>query len=305
MKGASLFSGVLGLDMAVEAAYGCQTVVYAERDPYCQAVIRARRPGATIFDDVSDVDARGCEVLYGGFPCQDISSAGARRGMHGVRSGGGWASYLSTIETFGPRLVVVENVGRLRSHGLGLVLCELASLGFDAEWSTLRALDVGAPHLRRRVFVIAARGPVPNAVRKRIRQLRQRDREQHPFAWQALARATGPQLADGDGDGREGLGPSHDDHWRHALGDDAARCGPFPPGPDDGPGWKRWRRAGGPEPGLRGGDDGFSTRLDTRRRRARLRCLGNAVCRQQALEAIVELTGRLSDEPVLTGSGRE
>lgn len=161
----SLFSGIGGFDLGFEAA-GFRTVWFCEQNPFCQNVLRKHWPGVPIYDDVrtlrmadAAVQPDGAErpdVLCGGFPCQDVSLAGAQAGLDGNRSGL-WFEFLRCIGEFRPRVVCVENVAGLFVHGFATVIGGLAALGYDAEWTTLRASDVGAPHRRERVFIIAYR----------------------------------------------------------------------------------------------------------------------------------------------------
>lgn len=95
----------------------------------------------------------GIEVICGGFPCQDISSAGRRAGITGERSGL-WREMLRTIRLVRPLYVIVENVSALLHRGMGTVLGDLAQSGFDAEWGCISANDLGAPHLRERIWII-------------------------------------------------------------------------------------------------------------------------------------------------------
>ena len=95
------------------------------------------------------------DVIAGGFPCQDVSVAGKRAGIkEGTRSGL-WFEFHRIICELRPRYVFVENVSGLLTDGMGRVLGDLASIGYDAEWEVLSAADVGAPHLRKRVFIVA------------------------------------------------------------------------------------------------------------------------------------------------------
>lgn len=164
----SLFSGAGGLDLGARLVGGFRTVAYVECDRYAQGVLMSRmRSGdlddATIFEDVRTFDGRslkGCiDIVSGGFPCQDVSCAGKLGGIkEGTRSGL-WREFSRIIREVKPRFVLVENVGGLLSvdggRGFGTVLGDLASLGYDAEWYVLSAADVGAPHRRERVWVVA------------------------------------------------------------------------------------------------------------------------------------------------------
>ena len=164
----SLFAGVGGLDRGAKMVGGFRTVAYVEYDRYAQAVLMSRMRSkelddAPIFEDVRTFDGRslkgriGC--VSGGFPCTDVSLAGKRGGIkEGTRSGL-WSEFARIIREVEPRGVLVENVPGLLSiddgRGFGTVLGDLAALGYDAEWDVLSAADVGAPHLRERVWVVA------------------------------------------------------------------------------------------------------------------------------------------------------
>jgi DNA (cytosine-5)-methyltransferase 1 len=184
----SLFSGYGGLDLAVEDTFDARTVWHCENDPAASRVLAARWPGVPNLGDITAVDwmrVEPVDVLCGGSPCQDVSAAGKRSGMRAGTRSGLWASMCDAIDTLKPSVVVWENVRGVTSacadsamgsrprcvdpdsgvrhaprlRALGRVLGDLADLGFDAEWCGLRAADVGAPHGRYRIFVIAhARG---------------------------------------------------------------------------------------------------------------------------------------------------
>jgi len=96
-----------------------------------------------------------CDVISGGFPCQDISIANPKgRGIEGERSGL-WFEMLKCICFLRPKYVIVENVSEILKRGLHEVLSSLAQAGYNAEWFTLQASDIGAPHKRERTFIIA------------------------------------------------------------------------------------------------------------------------------------------------------
>lgn len=152
----SLFSGIGGLELALES-FGHHTIWQVENDPYARAVLARHWPDVERFDDVRTVGAanlRPVDIICGGFPCQDISNAGQRAGITGRRSGL-WAHFARLIRELRPRYAFVENVAALTARGLGIVLGDLAELGYDAEWECFRAADVGAPHLRNRLFILA------------------------------------------------------------------------------------------------------------------------------------------------------
>jgi DNA (cytosine-5)-methyltransferase 1 len=169
----SLFSGIGGLDLGLEA-YGYETVAYSEIDQYASAVMSKRFPGAKNLGDISGLDFEvnpngttyiersdgdgfwlpPIDIICGGFPCQDISSAWAGPGIEGSRSGL-WKFFARAIRDLRPRGVIVENVANLASRGIDIVLGDLAACGYDAEWGVLRASDFGALHERARMFIVA------------------------------------------------------------------------------------------------------------------------------------------------------
>lgn len=160
----SLFSGVGGLDCGFQIANpNSRTVCYVEKDEYAAAVLVSRIKDETlddapIWDNVVTFDGRPwrgiVQTIIGGFPCQDISQAGKREGITGERSGL-WAEYARIVDEIRPTWVFIENVPPLVTRGLGWVLQDLARLGYDAEWDTFRAEEVGAPQRRNRFFLVA------------------------------------------------------------------------------------------------------------------------------------------------------
>ena len=142
---------------------GWRTVCAVEWEQYPASVLCARQndgllPPFPIWDDVQTFDGkpwRGIvDVVSGGFPCQDISAAGKGAGIDGERSGM-WGEMARIICEVRPRFVFVENSPMLTSRGLGRVLGDLASMGFDARWGVLGAADVGANHQRDRIWIVA------------------------------------------------------------------------------------------------------------------------------------------------------
>ena len=157
---------------------GWRTVCAVEWEAYPASVLCARQndgllPPFPIWDDVQTFDGkpwRGIvDVVSGGFPCQDISAAGKGAGIDGERSGM-WGEMARIIYEVRPKYVFVENSPMLTSRGLGRVLGNLASMGFDAKWGVLGAADVGANHKRDRIWICAKwRGQIPHAQHNRIR----------------------------------------------------------------------------------------------------------------------------------------
>ena len=142
---------------------GWRTVCAVEWEPYPASVLCARQndgllPTFPIWDDIQTFDGkpwRGIvDVVSGGFPCQDISAAGKGAGIDGERSGM-WREMARIIHEVRPRYAFVENSPMLTSRGLGTVLGDLATMGFDARWGVLGAADVGANHQRDRIWIVA------------------------------------------------------------------------------------------------------------------------------------------------------
>lgn len=157
----SLFSGIGGLDLALEA-FGHVPVWQAECDPYARKVLAKHWPTVRRYNDVKEIDdaAERPDIICGGFPCQDISPAGKRAGINGPRSGL-WSEFARIIRVLRPRVVFVENSVALADRGLDRVLGDLAALGFDAQWGVLGACAVGRPHTRDRMFVLAYTNGLP------------------------------------------------------------------------------------------------------------------------------------------------
>ena len=227
----SLFSGYGGLDLGVMAALGGSVAWHSEVDKGACKILAHRWPDVPNLGDITKVDWSAVDpvdVLTGGFPCQDLSHAGRRAGLGPSTRSGLWSRMADAIEQLRPALVAVENVRGLLSaaadsdvepcpwcmggaadgepalRALGYLLGDLAELGYDARWLGLRAADVGAPHGRFRVFVVA--WPAANA-----------DRVGHERAGQAWRRGSGSahhggDAPDADGSGREGAQPAPGRH---------------------------------------------------------------------------------------------
>ena len=261
-----LFAGYGGLGLGVSLATGAGPVVYVERGAFAASVLVARMEekalvAAPVWDDVATFDGRRfrgvVDCVVGGSPCQDLSVAGKRAGLEGARSGL-WREMLRVVRETGPAFVFWENVGGAIASALEVVASDLEGLGFRVAACTLGASDVGAPHERQRLFVLAhsdggrqsqPQGPVSNVGRRA-------------------------------GDGGEAMADAHDarrEGHRRSLGTLAQFT--FPPGPGD----ARWREWVGPQPSIRRGDDGAASGLEFAAERLEL--LGNGVVPQQAAAA--------------------
>jgi len=153
----SLFSGIGGFELGLERAIPAETIWQVEQEKFCQFILKKHWPKAKIFDDVRNITKDNVEpvdILCGGFPCQDISIAGKTRGLKGEKSGLWWEMW-RIISELRPQIIVLENVANIIRLGGGEVLGSLAKIGYDAEWTTIRASDFGAPHRRERWFCVA------------------------------------------------------------------------------------------------------------------------------------------------------
>ena len=156
INGLDLFTGIGGISLALQP--WVRTVCYVEIEPYCQQVIQTRiKAGdledAPIWDDIRTFDPTpwigSVDIITGGFPCQDISTAGKGVGLGGERSGL-FFEIMRLAEEIQPKFLFLENVQAIRTRGLDRVGIELANHGYDYRWDSLSAYDVGAPHQRRR-----------------------------------------------------------------------------------------------------------------------------------------------------------
>jgi DNA (cytosine-5)-methyltransferase 1 len=155
LKIGSLCTGYGGLDMAVEAYFGAETVWTSDVDKYASLAIKERLEKPNI-GDLTQVDWSKLEridILTAGYPCQPFSQAGQRKGTNDKRHI--WPHIAKAISIFRPRIIILENVRGHLSLGFKEVLKDLAQLGYDAKWSIVRASDVGAPHQRARLFIVA------------------------------------------------------------------------------------------------------------------------------------------------------
>lgn len=149
-----LFAGIGATTLALDDL-GVSTVAHSEVDAYAGAVYAKRFPTSVALGDVTEItDVPRCDVMAGGFPCQDISNAGAQAGIGGSRSGK-WSEFARLIGLARPRVVLIENVSALINRGLDVVLADLCALGYACEWDCIPAAAVGAPHLRDRVWITA------------------------------------------------------------------------------------------------------------------------------------------------------
>lgn len=154
----SLFAGIGGLELGLERALGAETIWQVEQDAYCRKVLDKHWPNAdrSIIDvrEAGAANLRKPDLICGGFPCQGVSIAGFRRGLKDERSALWWEFY-RILGEIRPTIVVLENVPTIVSSGVaGIILGKLSKIGYDCEWTTISAEQMGAPHVRKRWFCI-------------------------------------------------------------------------------------------------------------------------------------------------------
>lgn len=155
LKIGSLCSGYGGLDMAVEAYFNAETVWMCDNDKYASVVIKERwnLPNLGDLKAVDWTTVEPIDILTAGYPCQPFSHAGQRKGENDERHI--WPEIKTIISELQPKLAILENVRGHLTLGFKEVLQNLAEIGYDASWAIVRASDVGAPHRRERLFIIA------------------------------------------------------------------------------------------------------------------------------------------------------
>lgn len=161
MYGLDLFSGIGGITKALEGYV--RPIAYCENDRYATAVLLSRMasgdlPTAPIWDDVQTLKAihlpRPIDIIYGGFPCQDISVAGRGAGLAGKRSGL-FFEIVRLVSEIRPSFVFLENVAEILNGSMGTIAQAFTRLRYELRWGVISAFDVGAPHLRERWFLMA------------------------------------------------------------------------------------------------------------------------------------------------------
>jgi DNA (cytosine-5)-methyltransferase 1 len=142
----SLCTGYGGLDIAALAVFGGRLVWCADNDKHASTILAARYPDVPNLGDVTTLDwaeVSTVDILCAGFPCQDISFSGRGAGIEkGVKSGI-WKNIVTGIRQLRPKVIVVENVAAIRSRGLGRILGDMAEIGYDTSWTSLRPPEVG------------------------------------------------------------------------------------------------------------------------------------------------------------------
>ena len=200
----SLFSGYGGLDLAVEAVTGATPAWFCEFDTAPSKVLAHHWPDVPNHRDVTQINWEEIEpvdILTAGYPCQPFSKAGHRQGTNDERHL--WPHVHTAIRTLRPHLIMLENVPGHLGLGFDRVLADLTEIRFNAEWTTLRASDIGAPHHRDRLFILAyPDGERPQTQRFTRRPTPEVPRDHHrerALSWARraadIANQLGPQAA--------------------------------------------------------------------------------------------------------------
>jgi DNA (cytosine-5)-methyltransferase 1 len=207
-----LFSGAGGFSLGLENSGAFSTVAFCEIMPYPCKILHKHWPNVPVYNDVKqltkrqlDADGITVDAICGGFPCQDISVAGKKAGLAGERSGL-WFEYARIIGEIRPKYIIIENVSDLLIRGFDEVLGTLSALGYNACWNSIQACDVGAPHIRDRVWIV---GFLPDAGegfvecwRKQFQESRNQKRYLHLWEPQSMP----PRVADGISNRMDRLG---------------------------------------------------------------------------------------------------
>lgn len=183
-----LFSGIGCFSFGLERTGDFETVAFCEIEEFPRKVLAKHWPEVRCYNDIKNLSANSLrqdglsvDVITGGFPCQDISLAGRMSGLGGKKSGL-WEEYFRLIDEIRPIAVIIENSPVLRTRGLGNMLRQFASIGYDAEWHCIPVNAIGAPHRRDRVWIVA----YPSRLRDRVSEgqiLTGRHLTQHRHWW--------------------------------------------------------------------------------------------------------------------------
>jgi len=173
----SLFSGIGGLELGLERAGLGPTIWQCEIEEFPRSILKKHWPDAHRYNDITqmgiDEEVPYVDLICGGFPCQNISSAGKGAGLDGAKSGL-FFELARIVRLVRPRVVVLENAATLTSRGLGAVLGVLAESGYDAQWMCVPASSLGAPHIRDRIFIVGLDVSDPDEKRSTARRVERR-----------------------------------------------------------------------------------------------------------------------------------
>jgi len=302
LKILDLFSGIGGFSYAAEKIVGgYKTTQFVEIDSYCQSVLRKNFPDIPIHDDIRTFTAKPgqFDVFTIGFPCQDLSVAGKQRGINDKTRSGLFYESIRLLREVRPRFALFENVRNLLSHEKGQtfqeVLFQIAKAGYDAEWSVISARDLGACHLRERIWIVAYTNDNGSSTSKRIRvndktnsitqegqnKTSKSERGSNPRNSRTLQQTSETSNTSNTNSSRtqsnsEGL---EEPIWKHAFLNSKERRTLSPD-------WTRYVS----EPSLCRGDDGLRGRV------ARIKAMGNSIvpqCAAVPLQRIKDLSEEL------------
>jgi DNA (cytosine-5)-methyltransferase 1 len=274
IKIGSLFAGIGGFELGIERAIpNSETVWQVEQDKYCQTILKKHWPGAEIFDDIRQVNSNNLkpvDILLGGFPCQDISTAAKQEGIHEGKKSSLYWELLRVICEIRPRVIILENVSALVNRGLSDVLGSLAEIGYDAEWICITAEMFGAPHRRERIFIVAySRSSGRDNGRYRLEQNQSGQRNQSKVLYEKRKGSS----TDFNRTGQSGTSPDSFSMFEQisfkreqSIKQESRSFGSY--------GTLDFWKEGTPESPICGMDDGIPFRV------ARLKALGNAIVPQ-------------------------
>ena len=277
MKIGSLFSGYGGLDMAVEQVTGATPAWFVEFDAAPSKILAHHWPDVPNYGDVTKVDWEAVppvDILTGGYPCQPFSQAGQRKGTSDERHL--WPYVREAIRYLRPRLVILENVAGHRSLGFDRVLGDMAEDGLHVRWTSLRASDVGAPHHRERIFILATPADTEGE--------RFSGQQQPSRSGEAVAGTNGSLSAFPDSGSQQwDFGPyaAAVRRWEHLTRPSPAPTEPNTRGnPRLNAAFSEW---------MMGLPEGHVTQVPGISRADQLKAIGNGVCVQQATAALTTL----------------
>ena len=279
------FSGIGGFSYAAEKLVGgFETIQFVECEPYAQKILKKHWPDIPIHDDIKTYNPEpySADVVCGGFPCQDISTAGQGKGITEETRSGLFYELIRVIRLVRPKYIVLENVAAILNNGLGIVLGELAEAGVDCEWACIPASALGACHQRDRWWLDAYPNDNGSSSPEKSRSIEETNgrTEKRQNETGKLEGSSQPRnsevvqfdVADPSGDRLQGqIRPRLP---RQAWSQKNSRR--------LNSNWRLYES----EPVLRRGDDGLSNRIH------RLKALGNAVCPQVAaipLQRVLDL----------------
>ena len=297
------FAGIGGFSYAAEKLVGgFKTTQFVEIDPYCQKVLNKNFPNIPIHDDITTFRAEpySAHVITGGFPCQDLSQAGNRKGISETTRSGLWFELIRTIRMVRPKYFILENVSAILANGLDIVLRDIFETGlYECEWCCIPSSFVGACHQRDRWFLLGfARSirtsDVTNSNNngslgtEKSRSLKKTDGRSEKGSYFFIESERSSKSKDSgniqlsftytDSNGLQGeVGAGiYRPTWETK---DIRRLNPN---------WRQYIS----KPTIRRGDDGFSNRMDGRKRSERLKQLGNSVVPQVCaipLQRVIQL----------------